>query len=309
MLKKKKNRTKPEKIFNAKLLISCFILVAILYAGLILLEHAIITEDETVFVYVAVQNVEQDTLITQDNLSMYFGLSERAVKTLPDGYLTKPEELIGHTVCRYLSKNNPVTSEMLVGQEVLLSDINDGIVVSFLVSALSNSVSGTVRPGDRVNIWRNLTDSYGNVKVFPVCKNAYILAAYDSSGISITCEDTQSIATMFDIMIPAETESVFHAAITAGGLRLGKISDEEQHETLLMYSVDGELIYGSETADKKESTETVLVIETETEKDTTENNTPAPEPEPETPEETASTAEEAEETASTAEEAETPDEE
>lgn len=232
------------KSFNPKTLVVCFVLVALLYVGLLMLERAIITENVTTKVYVAIQNIEPDTLITENNIDLYFALVERSIASIPSDSISNRDDLINHTVNNFLSQNNPVTESLLTSRESEVSDIKDSVMVSFMVQSTPGAVSGTIRAGDRVNIWHAVNDeATQKTEVLPICKNVYIMTAYDSSGVAILQEDTSSIATMFNILIPSEVESAFHRTIEEGTLKLSKISEKELHQNLEVYDNNGKIIY------------------------------------------------------------------
>ena len=236
--------------FNAKLVVICFILAVVLYAGLLILEHAIITEDDTNNVYVALNDVNPDTYITEDNFDEYFVLSERAVRTLPAGCITDKNNLTNHTVREYLAAGNVATDSILKSREAMVSDIKDGVIISFSVSNATKAVSGRVRPGDRVNVWTVNDTSNNKLKSeesVPIAKNLYIIDTFDSSGVRIPVNDETSIATMFTVMIPSEIEDTFYEEIFNNEIILSKIENTKAHELVEVYS-NGRIIYQGEAA-------------------------------------------------------------
>lgn len=246
--------------FNAKLVVICFILAVILYAGLLILEHAIITEDDTNNVYVALNNVSPDTYITEDNFDEYFILNERAVRTLPAGYITDKNNLINHTVREYLAAGNVATDGILKSREAMVSDIKDGVIISFSVQNATKAVGGRIRPGNRVNVWTVNDTSNNRLKSeesVPIAKNLYIIDTFDSSGVRIPVNDETSIATMFTVMIPSEIEDAFYEEIFSNEVIISKIEDIKAHELVEIYS-NGKLIYqGKTTQNDNENENTV----------------------------------------------------
>lgn len=245
--------------FNAKLVVICFILAVVLYAGLLILEHAIITEDDTNNVYVALNDVSPDTYITEDNFDEYFVLSERAVRTLPTGCITDKNNLINHTVREYLAAGNVATDSILKSREAMVSDIKDGVIISFSVSNATKAVSGRVRPGDRVNVWTVNDTSNNKLKSeesVPIAKNLYIIDTFDSSGVRIPVNDETSIATMFTVMIPSEIEDAFYEEIFNNEIILSKIENTKAHELVEVYS-NGRIIYQGEAAQGENKSESV----------------------------------------------------
>ena len=246
--------------FNAKLVVICFILAVILYAGLLILEHAIITEDDTNNVYVALNNVSPDTYITEDNFDEYFILNERAVRTLPAGYITEKNNLINHTVREYLAAGNVATDGILKSREAMVSDIKDGVIISFSVQNATKAVGGRIRPGNRVNVWTVNDTSNNRLKSeesVPIAKNLYIIDTFDSSGVRIPVNDETSIATMFTVMIPSEIEDAFYEEIFSNEVIISKIEDIKAHELVEIYS-NGKLIYqGKTTQNDNENENTV----------------------------------------------------
>lgn len=110
--------------------------------------------------------------------------------------------------------------QMLLADDVARKDaVMDKYVegttrTSIAVDAFDNSVSGTVRKGDIVDIYA--VDPVTEVLTLMV-NNVYVKEVYDNSGI-LVAED--GVATDFTILVaPDEVEKV-NAAITYGGIQL-----------------------------------------------------------------------------------------
>ena len=192
---------------------------------MIFIEKSVINADDNKIVYVAVKEVPENTLVTEENIGTYFEAKERALSAVPDKAIENGAELYGMYTDRVINKNEIVTGESFSSLDERTKDIEHPIEVSLNASNLSQLVGGVLRTGDYINIWSVKSNTINGEKITEtknICSHVYVTRTFSSSG-EIASEDNADMATMIvNIIIPAEQEEEFNTAIVEGTLRVGR---------------------------------------------------------------------------------------
>ena len=225
---KKESEEKREprhKNIRLRSLMFCFVSALLLYAVLLYIECNVINAEDRAQVYVAAEQLVEDTLITEDNASHYFKLQTCSTSGLPDGVITDLSVLTGRIADRTYNPNEIVTISGFVLPDERISGIANPVEVSLNANMLSQVVGGVLRAGDYINIWSVVQDS-GNNKEFmavQICSHAYVTRAFTSSGVQVDRDSTEEQATtVINIVIPADKEAEFNTALAAGTIRVGR---------------------------------------------------------------------------------------
>ena len=218
-----------------RIMVSSFV-AFILFIGLVVIQKKIILEgQEQISVYQVVTDVERDTFITDDNIDKYF--AKRAVldSLIPEGYITKSEDLIGHFVSRDMQQKEIVTTKCIDNRaEDYIDKIENPIEISFKIDSLSANVAGTIRQGDYVNIYgmssMTVTKSDGSTEDISAIdydysfENVYIYRAYTNAGVEIDNEsDEGQIANLFSIIIDKKDVDDYNRMIANKSIRMAKV--------------------------------------------------------------------------------------
>jgi hypothetical protein len=210
---------------SARVILYCIIITVVLYVLMIFIEKSVINADDNKIVYVAVKEVPENILVTEENIGTYFEAKERALSAVPDKAIENGAELYGMYTDRVINKNEIVTGESFSSLDERTKDIEHPIEVSLNASNLSQLVGGVLRTGDYINIWSVKSNTINGEKITEtknICSHVYVTRTFSSSG-EIASEDNADMATMIvNIIIPAEQEEEFNTAIVEGTLRVGR---------------------------------------------------------------------------------------
>lgn len=227
----KEKKEKKKGPVNIKVFVYCFITTFILYALIVAVEKAILDSEERIPVYVAVRDVPEDLLITEENVSTYFALEERGKDTLPRGYITDLGGLTGFLTDEDILENEVAVASSFVKEQSLIEKIENPVEVSLNASNLAQVVGGVLRTGDFINIWSVKTVSKNGVQTVEavsIYEGAYVTRAFTSTGEEVSRDGAEeSSTTVINIVIPAEYEEAFNKAMADGSVRLGRIYDAD----------------------------------------------------------------------------------
>lgn len=211
--------------FTVKSLIIPFILAAIV-ACLIYLVMTNITKNEVVKAHVvcATKDIEANTFIAEDKVDDYFEIKDVEKAILPDCIYSEITELPdgGFYVESDLSARQMVNKDDIAEKDSVMDKYTaETQVTSIKVNDFNNSVSGTIRHGDIVNVYAK--DPSTNQLVLMV-ENVYVEAAYDNSGNELTksyeAENGTATAVVFSVKVAPDEVDQMNTAISYEGIQL-----------------------------------------------------------------------------------------
>lgn len=215
---------------NMKRITISALVAFILFIALTIIQSSILNQETKVTVYQVQKDIYNGTKITEDNFNEYFATKAVQASLIPDGYITDSSLIIGKFVNRDYKARDVITVDGLNDSEALYnSNIEHPVKLSFQVGNLSESVSGTIREGDYINIYgmKNGKNADGEVVLLTnqtyTFKHIYIERAYNSAGDIIDTADKNSEALMFTIIIEEDDVSLFNEMVANCNLKLVKV--------------------------------------------------------------------------------------
>lgn len=176
----------------------CLILSVFVFIALILINNAISRKEDKATVVVAVQDVPEYTVVTEDTAAKYFKETKRTESSVFEGSYTSIKELFedGSIYTTYsISKNEIVGEGMLVPFNETVKGFDKPVEMGIRVSSFERAAGGTLRRGDTVDM--SAVDDYGN----EYTTTFLILKAFDSNGELIPVDNTTGVATAFTVLI------------------------------------------------------------------------------------------------------------
>ena len=218
--------TRKRKSFNARLFLYSFFVSFALYVLMLFVERGMLNDKEYVSVYVTASAVDKETVITAENVEVYFTLQERETDSLPEGYITNSGMLEGKILSRGYVKNEIITMSGFTDIDERIAGIENPVEVSFSAGNLSQVAGGVLRAGDYINIW-SVSEGAGydrtNIIAEPICRYAYVSRVFSASGEEVGNDDKGGhAATVINIIIPSDMEEKFNIALSKGTLRAGR---------------------------------------------------------------------------------------
>ena len=215
---------------NMKRITISALVAFILFVALTIIQSSILNQETKVSVYQVKKDIHEGTKITEENFDSYLSTKDVQASLIPDGYITDSSLIIGKFVNRNYKAKDVITVDGLNDSESAYnSGIKSPVKLSFSVSNLSDSVSGTLREGDYINIYgmRNAHNAAGEVIIATnatyTFKHIYIEKAYNSSGDVIDSADREAEALMFTIVIEEGDVDLFNEMVANCTLKLVKI--------------------------------------------------------------------------------------
>lgn len=217
------------KLGTTRRLIVSFLISVMFFCICMALVKNMTAEEETAPVVVAVQEIPQNTKITEGFGS--FTIKEIPVSLLPEGALTDIGQAAGQfTVCG-IGKNQILSKTLFTDKESMAAKVQEPLEVSVGADRIAQTVGGTVREGDRINVSAvNNTYVTGedgiNTYVYTsqtIASNVYVTGTFTAAGARVDSHDTEQPVTVINIIIPAAAEESFNEALEDGTLRISRI--------------------------------------------------------------------------------------
>ena len=215
----KKTKKEKEKIWH---ILVCLLLAGILFVFLLNVEKRQLENYEKGLVVVAIEDVADNTEITPENVTRYFALEERTLTDIPKAAYTDMQALVGFFAEGGIDKGSMVTKRMFGKLGTVSTDM---VFLSIDMEALDQSVAGTLRAGDRIDIYTVKKEQDKDASVTEVLSSVVIERSYTGSGISIQKEDTTSIAQYIIIPIHKDAVEAFYEALESKKIQIVKHPD------------------------------------------------------------------------------------
>lgn len=212
------SKKKKEKVWH---ILVCLLLAGILFVFLLNVEKRQLENYEKGLVVVAIEDVPDNTEITPENAAEYFALAERTLTDIPKAAYTDLSALTGYAEGG-IDKGSMVTESMFGKLGAVAAD---AVFLSVDMEALEQSVAGTLRAGDRIDIYTVKKEQDETVAVKEALSSVTIERSYTGSGVSIQKEDTASIAQYITIPLHKDAVEAFYEALENKKIQIVKHPD------------------------------------------------------------------------------------
>ena len=207
---KQKNVTKKEGQGKAWPVVLCLLLAGGIFALLLNVETRKLAEYEKGDVVVAIADVADSKEITKDNLAEYFAVEERPLSDIPEAAYLTLDELVGQYAQNPIDTGSMITKSM-VGE--LQTGYGDAVLLGVNMEALAQSVAGTLRAGDIIDIYTVKVEEDDSVVVEKALGRVTIDRSYTSAGVAILKDDDSSIAQYITIPVHKDAVGTFYQAL------------------------------------------------------------------------------------------------
>ena len=207
---RQKNMSNKEKQGKAWPVVLCLLLAVGIFALLLNVESKQLAQYEKGSVVVAIADVADCKEITQENLTELFAIEERPLSGIPSAAYLELEQLVGQYARSGIDAGSMITESML-GE--LSENYGNAVLLGVNMEALEQSVAGTLRAGDEIDIYTVMVDEEDNVIVEKALSNVTIERSYTSAGVSILKDDKDSIAQYITIPVHKDAVGTFYQAL------------------------------------------------------------------------------------------------
>ena len=188
----------------------CLLLAGGVFFLLLNVETRQLAQYEKGNVVVAIADVAEAKEVTEDNIAELFALEERPLQDIPEAAYLEPEDLIGQFAQSGIDSGSIITKSML-GE--LRAEYGDAVLLGVNMEALAQSVAGTLRAGDKIDIYTVKVEEDDSVIVEKALGNVVIERSYTSAGAAILKEDDSSIAQYITIPVHKDAVGTFYQAL------------------------------------------------------------------------------------------------
>ena len=207
---KNNNTNRKEKQGKVWPVVLCLLLAGGIFAVLLNVEIRQLEQYEKGNVVIAIADVSDQKEITQENLAEYFAVEERPLSAIPQAAYLELEDLAGQYAQGGIDAGSMVTKNML-GE--LTENYGSAVLLGVNMEALAQSVAGTLRAGDEIDIYTVKVDEEDNVIVEKALGNVTIERSYTSAGVAIEKDDKDSIAQYITIPVHKDAVGTFYQAL------------------------------------------------------------------------------------------------
>ena len=207
---RQKNMSNKEKQGKAWPVVLCLMLAVGIFALLLNVESKQLAQYEKGSVVVAIADVADCKEITPENLNELFAIEERPLSDIPSAAYLELEQLVGQYAQSGIDAGSMITESML-GE--LSENYGNAVLLGVNMEALEQSVAGTLRAGDEIDIYTVMVDEEDNVIVEKALSNVTIERSYTSAGVAIVKDDNDSIAQYITIPVHKDAVGTFYQAL------------------------------------------------------------------------------------------------
>ena len=207
---KQKNMSNKGKQGKAWPVVLCLMLAVGIFALLLNVESKQLAQYEKGSVVVAIADVADCKEITSENLTELFAIEKRPLSDIPSAAYLELEQLVGQYAQSGIDAGSMITESML-GE--LSENYGNSVLLGVNMEALEQSVAGTLRAGDEIDIYTVMVDEEDNVIVEKALSNVTIERSYTSAGVAIVKDDNDSIAQYITIPVHKDAVGTFYQAL------------------------------------------------------------------------------------------------
>lgn len=190
--------------------ILCLLLAGAIFALLLSVETRQLAQYEKGSVVVAVKDVADGKEITKENLTEYFAIAEKPLTDIPKAACLELEALVGQYAQGGIDAGSMITESML---GTLQTSYGDNVLLGVNMEALAQSVVGTLRAGDVIDIYTVKVEEDDSVVVEKALGSITIDRSYTSAGAAILKDDDSSIAQYITIPVHKDAVGTFYQAL------------------------------------------------------------------------------------------------
>lgn len=232
---------------NMKRITISALVAFILFIALTIIQSSILNQETKVTVYQVQKDIASGTKITEDNFDTYFSTKAVQASLIPDGYITDKSLMLNKFVDRDYKARDVITVDGLNDSEGSYnSNIKHPTKLSFQAGSLSDSVAGTLREGDYINVYGMKNGKNGDGEVVLLTNNVYtfkhiyIDKAYNSAGEVIDSADKDTEALMFTVIIEEDDVPLFNEMVANCNLKFVKLmyDTDQDYKAFISKGVD-----------------------------------------------------------------------
>lgn len=218
-MKKKSQNIKREKSILPAAIIAGLLVAIIIYAAMLNAEKNALMDFEKGTIYVAVKQVPEGTLITEENYESYFTIKELDKKLIPKTAVNSREQLLGLVPGCTIDTGTMITLGMFESINDIIADMDEPVIAGFKAEDIFQVVDGVLRAGDRIHIY-TVSESGQAILQW---ENVYIEGVFDQTGAAIDNSNHTTAAQRINVYLDKTDIEEFYTNLANGSLRVVKV--------------------------------------------------------------------------------------
>lgn len=198
---------------------AAFVAAIMVYLILLNVEKNALSNYEKGSVLAAQKDIIHGVVFTQENIPLYFEEVQIDQRLIPSAAVTDKEQLIGMLAGINIDKGSILTSSMLNMQNEEIAAMKHPVIAGFKADDLFQVVSGTLRTGDKINIYTVEEDFK---TAYLVWENILVQQVFDTAGVTILAQDQNTAAARINILLEQDSVEQFYSELARGSLRVVK---------------------------------------------------------------------------------------
>lgn len=216
-MKREKGNPSSTRLWTGSI-VAALIGAAFVFGVMLQMEKSTLSQFEKEKVYVAAQTIPKGQELHGDNRQQYVVLREVDKSCIPSSAIREEGQLQSLSARFSIEEGVLLTGGMFESIETITKDMKEPVITGFKADDLYQVVGGTLRPGDRIHIYR--VDEAGETRL--IWENVFVHQVFDYSGKSIPCEDTISAAQRINVYLDKDSMEEFYSQLALGSLRVVK---------------------------------------------------------------------------------------
>lgn len=198
-----------------------FVVAIVMFFGLILIQKKMVNPNGTERVYLVKQDVDEHTILNEENLKTYFKIEDVDVSNIPDGAVKEGEEekIYGTLIKQKMYRNETLTINKTVDKEgiVALKEIKNPREISIKGADIAEVVGGILKSGDIIDI--DIVDKKSG-EIIKVKNQVYVDSVSTTDGKPVSSDNT---AVTINIIIDESEQELVKEKLSKGDLKVSKV--------------------------------------------------------------------------------------
>lgn len=202
--------------------LAALVAAVIVYCIMLNAEKNIMNAYEKGSVVVAIKDLEEGMVLTEENMEDYLAEKEMDKKLIPEKAFTQKGMLYQYILTQKIDKGAMITASMVTDVKQIEEDMREPVVAGFKADDLYQVVSGVLRSGDRIHIY---TVDQETKETYLIWEDVFVKEVFDSSGTVISADDRVTAVQRVNILLEKDNVEQFYSELAAGSLRVVRVME------------------------------------------------------------------------------------
>lgn len=220
MKKEQNNKIRKKWIWNGSIA-AALVAAVVVFIVMLQMEENMLAQYEKDSIYVVTKEIPKGQVITKANYEEYMTLAELDKGMVPQTALGSIQQIEGLAALYDIETGTLLTQGMFEELNQVTAQMQEPVIAGFKAEDMYQVVGGTLRAGDRINIY-NVDE---NGMAIPVWSNVYVQQVFDSSGTTIASSDAVTAAQRVNVYMDGADAERFYSELASGTLRVVKVCD------------------------------------------------------------------------------------